>query len=366
MALVTDSLSRYRFDPFFRTEANIIALQAAFALVILGLVGTSFSVLYQDISQAIVSGTQDAVASGNTAKLVPSIIEEIQQIRTQNLVAIISLIVATTILFGYIIARITLAPARNSLAAQKQFIGNIAHELRTPLSVIKTNIEVALLDDDITAELKQTLESNIDELDRISEIINNLLSLSALIRPERVEFAAVDLSEIATGIVEKYSQLAKRNEQNITIRKSPQSLVWGSATALEQVVGNLLKNAIMYTPRSGQITITIAPTATNHVEFIIQDTGIGIARKDLFRIFEPFYRSEQSRNRSQGGSGLGLAIVSELVKMHSGKIIIRSAVGRGTSVVVQLPSARRNISVGGQERQEGLNEIAVDFSANRT
>lgn len=365
MASATAWLNRYRFDPFFRTEVNIVLLQIAFALVILGLVGTAFTLLYHNISTAIVEGMRAGLVAESPQALGPAIVGEIEAIRTQTLIGIMSLIIVTTVLFGYIIARITLAPARNALASQKQFIGNIAHELRTPLAVIKTNTEVSLLESGLSADLKQTLSSNIDELDRVSEIINNLLSLSALVRPERMEFTAVDLSELATSVVEKYAQLAKRGEHHIVMRKSPHTLVWGNTTALEQIVGNLLKNAITYTPRGGEITMTISPTTSNHIELIVQDSGIGIARKDLFRIFEPFYRAEQSRNRGQGGSGLGLAIVSELLKMHNGKITIRSAVGRGTSVAIQLPAARKQASVGGHELQEGLNEIAVDFSSNR-
>ena len=270
-------------------------------------------------------------------------------------------------MFGYIIARVTLAPARNALTAQKQFIGNVAHELRTPLSVIKTNTEVALLENNATAEIKQMLKSNIEELDRVSEIINNLLSLSALIRPERMEFSAVDLSELSSHVVTRFSQLAKHGNQQVTLRKSPHALVWGNTTALEQIVGNLLKNAIQYTPRGGQIAITVAPAPGDQVELVIQDSGVGIARKDLFRIFEPFYRAEQSRTRSAGGSGLGLTIVSELLKLLGGRITIRSAIGRGTSVIIIFPSAHHKVAqVGGSEMREGTNEIAVDFSGNRT
>ncbi len=364
--LATGWLSKYRFDPFFRTEVNVVLLQVAFALVILGLVGTSFSLLYRDIASAIVEGIQEGIATQSTASLGSTIVGHIEEIRAQNLFAITSVIVVTTILFGYLIARVTLLPARNALASQKQFIGNIAHELRTPLSIIKTNTEVILLERGINAEIRGTMLANVEELDRISDIINNLLSLSTLVRPERMEFTSLDLSELATEVVEKFSPLAKKGTYQITVRKSPNAFVWGNQTALEQIIGNLLKNAIQYTPTGGQIVITVAPAASNHVELIIQDSGIGIARKDLFRIFEPFYRAEQSRNRGQGGSGLGLAIVSELLKLHNGKITIRSAIGRGTSVVIQLPASRAGAKVGSSELHEGLNEISADFSVNRT
>lgn len=354
---------KYRYDPFFRTEVHVVALQVAFALFVLGIVGTFFNLLYHDISTAIVEGIRSAITGGTVADLGPAVVGEIQEIKTKNLWELTAVICLSTILFGYIIAHVTLAPARNALAAQKQFIGNIAHEIRTPLSVIKTNTEVALLDEKVTVEMRETLHSNIEELDRVSEIINNLLSLSALVKPERIEFSTVDLSSIATDTVEKFAPLAKRNEQQVMLRKSPDALVWGNATAIQQIVGNLLKNAITYSPRGGHVRVTVEPAPNNNIELIVQDTGVGIARKDLFRIFEPFYRADPSRTKGAGGTGLGLAIVSELVKMHQGRITIRSALGRGTSVSIIFPSVAHKGVVGNETSlKEGLNEIAVDFT----
>ncbi len=360
----TGWLNKYRFDPFFRTEVNVVGLQVAFSLVILGLVGTSLSLIYHDVSSAILQGLRAGTATGAPGSVGPAIVAQIGAIRTQNLLVIVSVITIVTVLFGYIVARVTLAPTRNALMSQKQFIGNIAHELRTPLAVIKTNTEVALMSGTIERDLKETLLSNVEELDRISEIINNLLSLSTLVRPERMEFSAVDLPALVSESVQKLSHLAKRSELLITVRKSPDCGVWGNSTALIQVVGNLLKNAIQYTPRGGEIVVTIQPSPQNQIELMVQDSGMGISQKDLFRIFEPFYRADPSRERRRGGSGLGLTIVSELVKLHQGKIAIRSAVGRGTSVSVLLPSAAGHGAVGQEvESKHRLNEIAVDFSS---
>lgn len=295
MAWGTAWLHRYREDPFFQTEVNVVSLQVAFASVILLFVAASFTVINHGITQA---------------------------------------------------ARAVIAQSAQS----------------TPLSIIKTNTEIALLGDDLSAEMKQTLASNVEELDRISEIINNLLSLSTLIRPERIEFGPVDLGEVVTNVVAKFGPLAKTSGHQLTVRRSPETLVWGNETGLEQIAGNLLKNAISYTPRGGTITLTVSHTNDSGIEFLIQDSGVGISRKDLFRIFEPFYRADPSRNRAQGGSGLGLAIVSELIKLHKGRITIRSAVGRGTNVSIVFPAARSQAKVGSKERFEGLNEIAVDYS----
>lgn len=345
----------------------MVLLHAAFAIVILGLIGASYSLLSHDVGVVVIQHIQNAKDLESISTLGPTIISDMEMVRIQNLLTIISVIILTTVLFGYIIARITLAPARNALEAQKQFIGNIAHELRTPLSVIKTNTEVALLDDHVKGDLKETLLSNVEELDRISEIINNLLSLSALVKPERIEFSTVDLSAITTDVIQKFAALAKRGEHQVTLRKSPDAQVWGNTTALQQIIGNLIKNALSYTPRGGHIRVTVEPAPGNNVEVIVQDSGVGISRKDLFRIFEPFYRGDPSRTKSSGGTGLGLAIVSELIKMHQGKITIRSAVGRGTTVSVVFPGIRGQAQVGNEtDLKEGLNEIAVDFSKKQT
>lgn len=365
MESATVSLNKYRYDPFFRTEIHVIALQAAFAVIVLVLVGASFSFLYSDISTAIAEGMQAGLAAGTPGDLAPAIVHQIESIKSEHLFFVMSVIVVTTIVFGYIVAHVTLAPARNALASQKQFIGNIAHELRTPLSVIKTNTEVALLDTDVTGDMRSTLESNVEELDRISEIINNLLSLSALVKPERVEFSTVDLSAIVTETVEKFTPLAKRGEHQITLRKSPDAQIWGNPTALQQIVGNLIKNALTYTPRGGHIRVTVEPALQRQVELIVQDSGIGIARKDLFHIFEPFFRADSSRTKVGGGTGLGLAIVSELVKMHHGRITIRSAVGRGTTVSVLFPASHGHTVGSESDPRNVLSEIAVDFSKRR-
>lgn len=359
----TDLANKYRYDPFFRTEIHVIALQAAFAVVLLALMGTAYNLLSNNVSNSILHGLAEGGQGKVPYSLGASIVAQIRDLRTHNFLSLSALIIAQTALFGYVIARVTLTPTRDALAAQKQFIGNIAHELRTPLSVIKTNTEVALLDSHVNADLKMTLQSNVQELDRISEIINNLLSLSALVKPERIEFSAVDLSAIATDAVQKYSQLAKSGDHQITLRKSPDAQVWGNATALTQIVGNLIKNALTYTPRGGHVRVTVEPAPDNQIEVLVQDSGIGIARKDLFRIFEPFYRADTSRTKGTGGTGLGLAIVSELIKMHQGKITIRSAIGRGTTVAVLFPGVRGRVTIGNEtDLRDGLNEIAVDFS----
>jgi signal transduction histidine kinase len=146
------------------------------------------------------------------------------------------------------------------------------------------------------------------------------------------------LAQLSREVVKKYERLAEVSEHSLTVHTGNAAWITGNSTALTQVIGNLLKNAINYTPPKGAITLAVSATPFDEIELYVRDTGIGIARKDLDRIFEPFYRAEQSRTRSKGGSGLGLSITAEMVKIHGGRISIRSTPGRGTTVTVHFPA----------------------------
>lgn len=352
---------KYRFDPFLRTQINVVGMLVAFSVLLVALVGILMDYLYHDISLAVVNGVRDSILIQSGVPVSENPFQALQQIRTENLSAIAFAAAVATIAFGYLLTRVALMPTRDALASQKQFIGNIAHEIRTPLSIIKTNTEVALMGDDISRDARETLTSTVEELDRMSDIINNLLSLSASIRPERIEFSAVDAGHVISEVVRKLDSLAKLRKLDITVRKSENCRVWGNLAALEQILTNIVKNAINYTPREGHISITAERIGGSHIEIAVQDSGSGIARQDLFHIFEPFYRAEPSRNRAHGGSGLGLAIVSELVRLHRGKITVRSAVGRGTTVVIALPPAPETSPDEGI-RKKSFDEVAVDYS----
>jgi signal transduction histidine kinase len=298
----------------------------AFSVFLLTLIGILINYLYHDISLAVVSGVRDAIIASSTAPIAATI-PTLDEIRSQNISAIAFITAAATIAFGYLLTRVALGPTRSALASQKQFIGNVAHELRTPLAVIKTNTEVALFSQEMPADTRAIMNSNVEELDRLSQIINNLLSLSASVRPERIEFSAIDAASVATNVVDKLSNLARARNLEMTLRKSDSAYVWGNPAALEQIVMNITKNAINYTARGGHVGVTVEQIGETHVEI--------------------------------------LAIVSELVKLHRGKITVRSALGRGTTVMVTIPSAPIPASDHSIRQRKTLDEVAVDFSHRR-
>jgi signal transduction histidine kinase len=276
-------------------------------------------------------------------------------------------VVATGAVFGFLAFRFMLMPTRNTLHYQKLFISNVAHELRTPLSTIKTSSEVALLDERLSAPTVKIFGEIVHELDRISEIINNLLSLNTLNRPERMRFSNIDLGPLVETVVGRHHALANERKIAIVIKKDGPAIVWGNATALEQVIANLIKNAIIYTQKNnkGKITLSLHPDYQGSIIFSVSDNGIGIAQRDLAHIFEPFYRADTSRVRSvkSTGSGLGLAIVNEIVRAHHGKLNIESARNQGTTVSVMLPlGISRQMAKDIADYPNTRNRMSLDFS----
>ncbi|HWP61255.1 MAG TPA: HAMP domain-containing sensor histidine kinase, partial [Candidatus Paceibacterota bacterium] len=246
MGLVTDFAHKYRFDPFLRTEVNVLVLQTAFALFLLGVVVLIATQLYHDASIAVAQGIQAALLPhANPAVVGNSVVSSLDYTRSRTVAFAAIAIIAITAIFTYIITRMALAPTRNALQSQKQFIGNVAHELRTPLSVAKTNMEVGLMGPTLGEEAQKTFRETVGELDRMADILNNLLSLSSFTRPERIEFSDVDLGGIVAGTLRKLRRLADPKQIELEVRMSERRAVWGNATALEQIVMNVVKNAVI-------------------------------------------------------------------------------------------------------------------------
>jgi signal transduction histidine kinase len=319
--LATDFAYRYQYDIYFKTKVRVVGLELVLLIAIM--IGLYY-VLLHSLGPASLPFT---VAFTKLWLLVP--LEQLLFVGVSFALAVA--------LFGYAIVHIALKPSREALASQKQFIANIAHELRTPLSVMKTNIEVALMDKYLNRSVRESLLGNVDELDRAADIINNLLSFNTLQNPEQIKFENCDLGEVAEKVAAKLSALAEEKGIQLSVTKGEFVTVWGNATALEQVVFNVTKNALLFTESAGKVAVSVLPDYRGHIEVSVSDTGIGISQHVLPHILEPFYRADSSRTRWQGGSGLGLTIVSELVKLHGGKISIKSKESEGTTIVIAVP-----------------------------
>jgi two-component system, OmpR family, sensor histidine kinase ResE len=224
---------------------------------------------------------------------------------------------------------------------RKDFVANVSHELRTPLSMLQGYSE-ALLDgfDDDPESRKELTSIILDETLRMRRLVNDLLDLAQL---ESGHFAVsqdeVNVTNLVRRVARKYSTLAsERNIQmNVYIADPSQDcMVLGSEDRLEQVLINLIDNALRHTPEHGSVTMRVE-RETEHCKIQIQDTGSGIPQADLPFIWERFYKVDKARTRSKGGTGLGLAIARNIVHSHKGDIWVASQEGVGTTFTILLP-----------------------------
>jgi signal transduction histidine kinase len=237
-----------------------------------------------------------------------------------------------------------LTPIRKLEAVRRDFVANVSHELRTPLTIVGGFAET-LQDPDVPAtkraEFAKTILSNTQRMQRI---VDELLDLSRIEsghwkpRPERVR-----LVELADEIFDRVRASANSKGIALDTRVDPgAAAVIADRTALEQILLNLVENAIRYTGAGGHITIETMP-AENGVELTVSDTGTGIPPEHLPRIFERFYRADSGRSRESGGTGLGLAIVKHLVEAHGGSMRAESVVGAGTTIRIFFPSGSAHV-----------------------
>ncbi len=229
--------------------------------------------------------------------------------------------------------------ARND-KMRRQLFANIAHELRTPLAILQGNLEGMI--DDIIPTDKKILLSMADETVRMGRLIQDLRDLSlAEINELTLHKEAADINVMLERAVSMLQPLC--DEKNLTVqlnlsRDLPSLVI--DVDRINQVIYNLLNNAIRYIERGCAITVSTLPVRVDgksYAQVQIADTGKGIAPKDLEHIFQYFYRSEQSRNRKSGGSGIGLALAQQFIRSHGGNIWADSTVGKGTTFTFILP-----------------------------
>lgn len=283
---------------------------------------------------------------------------------------------------------------------RRDFVANASHELRTPIANIRAAAETVLDAADDPSTVQRFLPRLVDEAERLSRLVSDLLDLARADSSNEIARARVDLARIASDVAARLAE--KAQEHGIEIVCGCDAPVWvmGDGSSLDQVAFNLLDNALMYTPVGGRVEITIAPPDARNVRTLnghaangsadnysarttdaaegaeqytaaesaaagagvavsvpsavpapppvlardalmavlrVSDTGIGIPSADLPRIFERFYRVDKARSRSQGGTGLGLAIVKHIVERHGGHIRVESEAGQGTTFHVLLP-----------------------------
>ncbi len=239
-----------------------------------------------------------------------------------------------------------LAQAFNSMSekletldqSRNQFVSNASHELKTPLATMKIMLESLIYQPDMDKELRAEFMHDINsEIDRLSNVVSDLLTLVQM-DSQNVKLTRENLS-IAALIKENAHRLqpiADQKGQQISLTLSDPCDIYADKSKLNQVIYNLMENAVKYTQSGGQIKVSLVRQGRDAI-FTVSDNGPGIPKENLPHVFDRFYRVDKARSREKGGTGLGLSIVHQLVLLHGGAIRVESEEGTGASFIVELP-----------------------------
>lgn len=233
-----------------------------------------------------------------------------------------------------------LARLETSFAAMRRFVADASHELKTPLTVIRAGVERALTDPRTPAESLEPLEETLQEIQRTTEVVDTLLTL-ARVDEGRMELARapVDLNAVLNEVFETAQILGEEAGVAVELELPGEPVVVeADAARMHQLVMNLVTNAVKYTPRGGNVWVTLSSTSDT-ATIAVRDTGIGIAPGDIARVFDRFWRADMARSRTgeRPGIGLGLSISKWIAEAHGGSIGVTSRPGRGTTFTVTLP-----------------------------
>ena len=233
-----------------------------------------------------------------------------------------------------------IARLEDAVQSSKRFVADASHELRTPLTVLRGELESLAQDAQLRVNTRESLGSLLEEVDRLSEIVESLLALSKLdageASAERVRF---DLAVLVTTTAEQMSLLAEDKNITVECHAATDVIVEGDRSRMKQVVVNLLDNAIKYTPNGGNVLLRIAREGGNAILEVV-DNGVGIPAEALPHMFKRFFRVDDSRSRQQGGAGLGLSIVKSICAAQGAEVDVMSRPGSGSCFRVRQPLAR--------------------------
>ncbi len=265
----------------------------------------------------------------------------VSEARTRVLIALVDvnvIILILSALAGYFLAGQTLKPIQEMLDEQHRFITDASHELNTPITSLKTAIEVNLRNKNLTAKkAKEVLESNLEEVNNLQALSADLIKLTQYQKPNGNFYRTnISLREVLQDALEKVSIMAQQKKINIEIIV-PKISIFADKKSMTEVFVILLDNAIKYSPEKKSVTINAKKTE-NKVIISVSDNGVGIPKEDLPFIFDRFFRADKSRTKQEiPGYGLGLSIAKKIVALHNGVITAESNLNEGTTFIVVLP-----------------------------
>jgi signal transduction histidine kinase len=247
------------------------------------------------------------------------------------------LIIAGSAGLAYWWAGRALSPINDMLQKQKRFVSDASHELKTPLTALRTSLEVALRDGTMTlTEAKQVLTESLSDVIQLQTLSTRLLKLSAYQESTPSDMQLISPAKIVNQAIKSISPLAQ--QKHITIEKTLQDYTLkASPSQLLEVLMILLDNAIKYTPSKGTITISVTKHQRS-VQITVSDTGPGIPVQEQPYIFDRFFRTDKARTSVDGSVGLGLAIAHQIIKNHRGELSVKSQPGNGSTFIISLPT----------------------------
>jgi two-component system phosphate regulon sensor histidine kinase PhoR len=231
-------------------------------------------------------------------------------------------------------------------AFRKEFIANVSHELKTPIfaaqGFVHTLLDGAVNDKSVRNRFLKKAAKSLDGLDIL---VQDLLTLSQIETGDiKMRFEHIDLHKLCVEVVDQFEEKAEKKNIKLKLKAVQNKIsVYADWLRITQVVTNLVSNAVSYTPEGGVVTVWF-DISKKHITTFISDTGEGIPQQHLARIFERFYRVDQSRSREKGGTGLGLAIVKHILEGHNSKAEVQSTVGKGTVFSFKLTRSRNDSS----------------------
>jgi signal transduction histidine kinase len=222
---------------------------------------------------------------------------------------------------------------------REEFVSNVSHELKTPLSSMKVLSDSILLLENVPSQTyTEFLKDISSEVDRMTHIINDLLTLVKLDRRETMlDKTSVDLNNVIADVIKRINPIAQKKDIRIVFEELKKVTINVDDMKLSLALTNVIENAVKYTPESGVVKVTL-DSDTSYVYVSVTDTGVGISEGDQQHIFERFYRVDKTRDRETGGTGLGLAITFATILLHNGQIRVVSRENEGSTFIIQLPN----------------------------
>ena len=344
-----------RPDPFRSARWKLTAVYCAILAVIVGILSASLYEFhshdvdrlgrrgYRAEQRLAVPGPVITRDLGDADGEPPAdVAEYLERLGRNILVADLITLLVGGALSAFLAGR-TLRPIRSAVESEKQFYANAAHDLRTPLAVMRSEAEVALRSPALPeAEARRIVKSSLEEIDHMSVMVEQMLDLArgagwSGTDRQSVPRGTVDLSVLARGMVEKTRARAEQQGVQVTHHAAEPAGVRGDEHALQRALGNLLANALTYTPSGGTVDVSVEK-AHGHVTLRVKDTGIGIPPADLPHITEPFFRGDRARGVHPGGAGLGLTIVKDTVASHGGTFQASCGEPAGTTITLRFPA----------------------------